>query len=147
MRFTPKNPQDEGPTTSDWPTFYLYQGEGAKWYKSDATLTGQINRHVFLNEPLETNGCAFYPQWPEPAFKSETRIAWNLAADGSRQARWCWQVVAHKKSHGKCKPIGNGKCGVKVLLKLGWNAKTNLWTLVENPDAATKDQIKQINAA
>lgn len=132
---------------SDWPTFFLYQDTGGKWFKSDERLTLELNRHAFMGKPFETNGRAFYPQWAEPDFKSETRVAWRINADGDREARWCWQVVAHKKSHGKCKPLGNGKCAVKVLLKLQWDIKKKLWILADNPDAADKSQIKQINAA
>lgn len=131
---------------SDLPTYYLYQDAGAKWYKSDAALTREINRHVFLGRDFDQHGRAFFPQWPEPEFKSQTRSAWLLAADGERKVRWTWIITEHKKSHGKCTRLDKGQCAVQAPLLLGWDPQRKLWTKVDNPAAATKEQVRKIES-
>ena len=131
-------------TQSDLPNWYVYQDTGGKWFKSDAALTREINRHVFLGRDFDQHGRAFYPQWNEPEFKSDTKAAWYLTADGERRIRWLWKIVEHKKSHGHCIRLDKGQCAIKVPMKLGWNIKTKCWEKITPPDAATKDEVRKI---
>lgn len=129
---------------NDIPDFYIFKGEDGKHYKTDQALTNLINRHVFLGRDFEQNGREFYPQWQEPEFKSITRYAWYLTADGERRVRWYWAIVDHKKSHGRCERLEQGQCAVKIPLRLGWSTKAKLWTIVEPTDRATSEQVRKI---
>lgn len=135
---------DEIKRQNDLPDWYVYQDAGAKWYKTDERLTHEINRHVFLGRDFDQHGRAFYPQWEEPEFKSQTKYAWYLTADGERRVRWQWAIVEHRKGHGHCVRLDKGQCAVRIPLMLRWDAKTKCWTKVEPTNAATKDEVRKI---
>lgn len=117
-----------------WPTFYIYE-EADGWKRTDDALTKEINGHVFLGRDFQTNGRSFYPQWPEPEFKSERRQAWLLDANGEVRARWYFKEVDHTKHHHRCDKIGQGRCRIQVPLKLSYDPQKKFWTKCPDPDA------------
>ena len=116
-------------TCNDIPTSYIYRAKDGKYYRSDKDLTAKINRHVFRSGELDQAGAVFYPQWPEPEFKSETRPAWFLDRDGIRKVRWRWEEIPHVKSHYDCERLSNTTCRAKIPLRLAWDGKTKMWTV------------------
>lgn len=128
-------------TCNDIPTSYIYRAKDGKYYRSDKDLTAKINRHVFRSGDFEQAGAAFYPQWPEPEFKSQTRPAWFLDRDGIRKVRWRWAEIPHQKSHYACERISDTICKVQIPLQLGWDDRTKMWTICE-PRVRTIDNPK-----
>lgn len=129
--------EDNGlPTISDWPTFYIYESSDG-WHRSDARLTHEINRHVFLGDDFDTAGRTFYPQWPEPTNKATTKVAWMLNHDGYRVARWAWLERDHSKHHANCELTTNGKCRSRALIRLSFDTHKKLWTQVANKEITT----------
>lgn len=125
------------------PSFYLYKGADGKWYKTSEELTREINDHVFRRKSFDTQGRAFYPQWSEPEFKSETQPAWYLHTDGECRQRWTITTCTHKRSHHGCTPLGNGECLQQKPLRVGWDPKTKLWTKDTPLNLATSEQMRK----
>lgn len=125
------------------PDFYLYQGDNGKWYRTEPALTKEINEHVFRRKEFDTAGRAFYPQWSEPEFKSQTHSAWYLHADGFCRQRWTITVCHHTKGHVRCTPLGNGDCLQQAPLKLGWDPKHKMWTKDTPSNIATGEQMRR----
>lgn len=121
---------------SVWPTFYLFEDSDG-WHKSNENLTKDINFHIFCGRPFDCAGKTFFPQWPEPEFKSKIMQAWRLDADGDIKARWYWKEVDHKKSHSKCELTSAGKCRIQVPLKMRWDDTKKFWIKLEDPDINT----------
>lgn len=135
MNDRPKDPQ------SDWPTFYIYQDQDG-WHRTDDRLTLDINRCVFLRQPFNTAGRAFYPQWPEPTDKTKTRVAWYLRSTSERAARWAWVDRDHHKWHSSCELTTPGRCRSKILLRLSYDPAKKFWTQVANINENKENQCK-----
>ena len=125
------------------PSFYLYKGEAGKWFRTSKELTAEINKHVFYRQDFDTQGHAFIPQWPEPDFKSQTKPAWYLHGDGQIRMRWTFTIKDHKRSHGGCTPLGDGSCLQQCPLKVGWEPKHKMWTIIEPLNKATPEQMRK----
>ena len=97
------------------PTFYIYEDENG-WHKTDKELTAKLNSPRFY-DPKLLAGRSFYPQWPEPEFKSQTRIAWFIQPD-------CTKVV-------RTETINDGKRGYRKARMLRWDADKKFWVLCE----------------
>lgn len=134
---------DGTPQADPKPSYYLYKGNGGKWYRASKELTEEINRHIYFGRDFKTQGRAFYPQWDEPEFKSESKPAWYLHGDGLVRMRWTVTVRDHHKGHHGCTPIGQGSCLQQCPLRVSWEPKHKLWTIVEPPNKATKEQMRQ----
>lgn len=117
---------------SDIPTAYLYEVEPKKWIKSDKILTAEINAHIFHNHDFNPAGREFYPQWPEPRFKTKTHPAWKLDKTGARVIRTKRIETDHHKSHAACRQLGNGKCEQIIAERLGWDSKAKIWTRIDD---------------
>ena len=100
---------------SDNPTFYVYETKDG-WAKTDAKLTAQLNSPTF-NDTSILAGRSFYPQWPEPEFKSQTRVAWRITPDGIK-------VVRNRLIDGEKRPK-------RVALMLRWDGDKKFWVLNE----------------
>lgn len=98
---------------SDNPTFYIYEDENG-WHRTDAKLTAQLNSPTF-NDTSILAGRTFYPQWPEPEFKSETRVAWRITPDGTK-------VVRNRLIEGEKRPK-------RIALMLRWDGDKKFWVL------------------
>lgn len=122
------------PRQSDYPTFYIYEKPKGEWHRTDERLTREINRHIYLKTPFDTAGIAFYPQWDEPASKSEIRAAWMLRADGTQAARWTWVERDHHKWHASCELTNSGKCRSRVLLWLSYDPAKKFWTKINQQE-------------
>lgn len=117
-----------------WPTYYVYEDRDG-WKKTDERLTKDINQHIFFGRQFDTAGRSFYPQWPEPANKTEKRQAWLIDANGEMRARCYTKEVDHTKHHYGCEQLGQGRCRIAVPLKLSYDIQKKLWTKVADPDA------------
>ncbi len=133
-------------TSSDRPTFYIYEDKGT-WRKTDAKLTQAINAHIFGIAPLDTAGRSFFPQWPEPDYKSDTRPAWRVDTDGIIKVRTYWRIRDHEPAkHGtRCARIDEKHCGFRCAHRLAWNKDKNLWTLVDTINEATPEEAKKLS--
>lgn len=133
-------------TSSDRPIYYIYESEDG-WHKTDANLTQKINSHIFSNANLDTAGRSFYPQWPEPDYKSDTRPAWRIDKDGILKVRTYWRVRDHNPNkHGnRCARIDEKHCGFRCAHRLGWNQDKKMWTLLDTISEATPDEIKKLS--
>lgn len=132
-------------TNSDRPNFYIYESADG-WRKTDAKLTAELNK-LFTSGPASTAGRSFYPQWPEPAYKSETKTAWFIDADGTAKVRTYWRIRDHEpQKHGnRCARIDEKRCAFRCPHKLAWNADKKLWTLIETTNEATKDEAARLS--
>ena len=132
-------------TSSDRPIFYIYETENG-WRKTDATLTQTINAHAFGNGSLDTAGRCFFPQWPEPEYKSATRPAWKIDTDGIIKVRTYWRVRDHEPNkHGnRCARLDDKRCAFRCAHHLAWNQNKKLWTLIETENEATADEAKKL---
>lgn len=129
---------------NDIPDYYLYK-DGDQWMKTSKETTREINDWLFRRTgTFDTAGRAFYPQWNEPDYKTETRVAWRITEDGHRVARWSWVIRDHDKNHRQCQPLGNGTCGIKVLRMTSWDAQKRMWTLLPLENAATPEQMRSL---
>lgn len=129
---------------NDIPNFYIYEHNG-KWMRTSEATTREINDWQFRRKgTFDTAGHSFYPQWTEPDFKTEQKIAWRITKDGDRVARWSWVVHSHDKSHRFCKPLKDGNCAHKVLRKLSWDPKVRLWTLDKLDGQPSPDEVRNI---
>lgn len=127
---------------TDIPIYYLFEDRG-KWTKTDTRLTKEINNHVFRHKGrFNTAGHAFYPQWPEPEFKSKVKAAWMVDKQGFQVARTGFVQRDHDKNHRFCQPCGNGECRIQVIRRLEWNIKARMWTLIplEDEQGANSNQ-------
>lgn len=104
---------------SDNPTFYVYEDENG-WHKTDKALTDKLNSPTF-NDPTILAGRTFYPQWPEPEYKSQTRYAWRITPDG-------YKVVRNREIPGD----GKRHAVVHIPLYLRWDDAKKFWVLVEH---------------
>lgn len=127
------------PSISTQPTAYLYEGPDG-WHRSDERLTQEINRHVYLGQPFETAGRTFYPQWPEPKDKTETKPAWILRPDGTIAVRWYWLERDHTKHHANCELMEQGRCRSRAALRLSYDPIKRLWTQVAPLNKERKDK-------
>ena len=125
------------------PSFYLYKGDDGKWYRTSKELTAKINKHIFYRQDFDTQGHAFIPQWDEPEYKSTTKPAWYLHGDGQPRMRWTLTVKDHKRTHGGCTPLGDGSCLQQCPLKVGWEPKHKMWTIIEPLNKATPEQMRK----
>lgn len=123
-------------TQSIWPSFYLFEDKDG-WHKSNEALTKDINYHIFCGRPFDCAGKTFFPQWPEPELKSQTRQAWRLDADGEIKARWYWKEIDHQRWHHKCELTDKGRCRIQKPLKMRWDGDRKLWIKLEDPDITT----------
>lgn len=112
---------------SDLPIFYLYRGEDGKMHKTSKELTGDLNRISVKKDLIITR--EYYPQWPEPDYKSQTRPAWKITPDGERVVRWYRRRCQHSRTHGNgtCKLINDKECARTCAIYLQWDEKSHLW--------------------
>lgn len=103
---------------SDNPTFYIYEDAGT-WRKTDKALTDKLNSPTF-NDPSILAGHSFYPQWPEPEFKSQTRYAWRITPDGDKVVR-----VREITTDSKKRPTA------RIPLYLRWDADKHFWVVIQ----------------
>lgn len=101
---------------SDNPTFYVYEDKDG-WHKTDKALTDQLNSPTF-NDASILAGRSFYPQWPEPEYKSQTRYAWRITPDGTK-------VVRNREITTE----GKRRATVHIPLYLRWDADKKFWVL------------------
>ena len=120
-------------SSSDRPTFYIYECANG-WRKTDKALTDAINSHIFGTGKLDTAGRSFYPQWPEPDYKSDTRPAWRVNSEGIMVVRTYWRIRDHDK-----------RCGFRCAHRLAWNADKKLWTLVDTINEATAEEARKLS--
>ena len=133
-------------SSSDRPTFYIYESDNG-WRKTDKALTDAINAHIFGTGKLDTAGRSFYPQWPEPDYKSDTRPAWRVNADGIMVVRTYWRIRDHEPAkHGtRCAKLADKRCGFRCAHRLAWNADKKLWTLVDTINEATAEEARKLS--
>lgn len=112
----------------DLPAFYLFKGDDGKMRRTKPDMTEALNRINIRKKPLELTR-DYYPQWPEPNFKSQTRPAWKITADGVRVVRWYKRRCQHNRTHGggTCRMIDDKECARTCAISLQWDAKTSLW--------------------
>lgn len=112
----------------DLPIYYLFKGDDQKWHRTKKEMTDALNRITIRKQPLVIT-TAYYPQWREPDFKSQTRPAWYITADGDRVVRWYRRRCQHNKTHGNgsCKMINDKECARTCAIYLQWDAKSSLW--------------------
>ena len=108
---------------TDNPSFYIYEDAGT-WRKTDKSLTDKLNSPTF-NDPSLLTGHSFYPQWPEPEFKSQTRYAWRITPDGDKVVR-----TREIETGDKRRPVA------RVPLYLRWDAVKRFWVVVETPETS-----------
>ena len=111
----------------DLPIFYLYKGDDGRMHKTGKELTEKLNRiTITKNLVISTE---YYPQWPEPDFKSQTRPAWKITTDGERAVRSYKRRCQHNRSHGNqtCKMINDKECARTCAIYLQWDEKSSLW--------------------
>lgn len=113
----------------DLPTFYLYRGDDGKMHKTDAELTGRLNRISIIKSGKLIITREYFPQWPEPKYKSQTRPAWKITKDGIRVIRCYLRRCQHTRDHGNgtCRMIGEHECARTCAIYLQWDAKSSLW--------------------
>lgn len=114
---------------TDLPSFYIYEHQG-KWLKTDKSLTAKLNSPTF-NDKRILSGHSFYPQWPEPEFKSQTHYAWRITADGDKVVRCVKATRPHKREHGHCEMINASECAYTKALMLRWDTSKKFWVLQE----------------
>lgn len=134
---------DGTPQAEPKPTFYLYKRDDGKWCRTSKELTEEINKHIYFGCDFDTQKHAFFPQWDEPEFKSETKPAWYMHADGLLRMRWTLTVRDHIRTHSRCTPLGDGSCLQHSPLKLGWDPKYKMWTIIEPQNKATPEQMRK----
>jgi hypothetical protein len=134
---------DGTPQADPKPTFYLYKGDDGRWYKTSQLVTEEINKHIYFGKDFDTQKRAFYPQWDEPDLKSTIKPAWYMHADGLLRMRLTITVRDHLRTHSRCTPLGDGSCLQQSPLKLGWEPKHKLWTIIEPPNQATREQMRK----
>ena len=114
---------------TDLPTYYLYESSDG-WHKTDPELTKRLNSPIF-NDAKLLAGRTFYPQWPEPQFKSETKPAWVMNPDAIKVVR-CEKIErTHDKTHARCDKISDRTCTCTVAKMLMWDAKKKMWVLAQ----------------
>lgn len=114
---------------SDIPIFYIYEDKG-KWLRTDKALTAKLNSPTF-NDTKILAGHSFYPQWPEPQFKSETRVAWRITTEGDKVVRFRKATRQHRREHGHCEMVGKSECAYTQPLMLRWDGGKKFWVLQE----------------
>lgn len=97
------------------PTFYVYETKDG-WAKTDKDLTAKLNSPIFHDLALLA-GRSFYPQWPEPEFKSQTRVAWRITPDGVKVVRNT-TIETERRTYRKA-------------LMLRWDVQKKFWVLCE----------------
>lgn len=107
---------------SDLPTFYIYEDKDG-WHKTDVELTKKLNSPTF-NDASILAGRSFYPQWPEPEFKSQTRYAWRITPDGTKVVR---NEIIKTEKRDYCRA-----------LMLRWDCDKKFWVL--NRSETQQDQ-------
>ena len=101
---------------SDNPTFYVYEDKDG-WHKTDKRFTDQLNSPTF-NDASILAGRSFYPQWPEPEFKSQLRYAWRITPDGTK-------VVRNREITTE----GKRRATIHIPLYLRWDDAKKFWVL------------------
>lgn len=113
----------------DLPTYYLYESDNG-WRRTNNEITKMLNRITIKRNIVITH--EYYPQWPEPEFKSQTRPAWKITTDGVRVVRCYSRRVEHKKTHGSlCRKLNGNECACTCAITLQWDDKSKLW--VQSP--------------
>lgn len=120
------------------PDYYLYQDKG-HWFITDEAMTKKITLSAqgFTDDILPKT--QFLPQWAEPTDKTERILAWRVNEFGNQVVRNYWKTIDHdarKHTNTGCKPIGGGKCLVRVACQLEWSPKFERWILSEMADKA-----------
>lgn len=129
---------------NDPPKFYLFE-DGNGWHKTDDTLTRKITMDISLGKVVQTAGRCFYPQWPKPKYKSATRLAWKVNAEGYVVLRWWWKIKEHNKKHQGCKMLNGKQCGVRIPERLRWDEKQDYWVLVSTDGRASEQEAKVLD--
>lgn len=114
---------------SDLPAFYIYE-LNSEWRKTDKALTKKLNAPCIVGADWLA-GRSFYPQWPEPEFKSQTRPAWRITPEGYKVVRNDILSRQHRKEHGNCKMINEKECQYTRAKMLAWDASKKFWVLRE----------------
>lgn len=126
------------------PDYYLYQKDGV-WFKTDDETTNTISAHIFAHKGAELPKMEFIPNWNARGLESEEFVAWRVNKFGEQVVRWYWKVGDHSKKCGKCIPIGDGKCGVKVPAVIEWNKVANSWAIKQMQDKASEAEAKLLD--
>lgn len=116
----------ENKSQSDVPTFYIYKDDTGAFCRTNEELTKKLNYISAANELVITR--EYFPQWPEPAYKSQLRPAWKITTDGSRVMRWYLRRCPHTPKHGnRCRMVNDKECARTCAIYLRWDEKTGLW--------------------
>lgn len=117
---------------SDLPTFYIYKDKDGT-HKTDEELTKQLNSPGWIDTKI-TTGVEFFPQWPAPKYKSQTRPAWKINAEGYKVVRTREIECEHKPSHGHtCRLKGDGAhCYRTTAQMLIYDIRKHFWIIQES---------------
>ena len=129
---------------------YYYRDEDQAFLVSDEA-TKEINRALARGSEVDTGGKTLYPIFSNPTERmlrtGKTKIpAWVIRPDSTPTLRWYWQIQEHKRNHSKCKPIGDGLCGFKMVRYFEWNASTSKWELCPMVNHADSVQEKVLDS-
>lgn len=57
---------------------------------------------------------------------------------GDSGVKWYWMIQPHERSHGRCKPLGDGLCAIKMVRYENWNGTA--WEPEPMANHATPEQ-------
>ena len=59
---------------------------------------------------------------------------------GNVGVKWYWAVQPHHKKHGRCKPLGDGLCAIKMVRYETWDEVSRTWVAEPMENHATPEQ-------
>ena len=121
------------------PDYYLYQKDGV-WFKTDDSLTKNINENIAFNAGHELPAMEFYPNWNVGG--KEKFVAWRVNRFGEQVVRWYWKVADHGKNCGACVKLSDIRCATKTIAMIEWNTSANCWQLCPMEDKASNEEAK-----
>jgi len=69
----------------------------------------------------------------------------RVMTDGDKVV-WYWMIQPHQKNHGRCKPLGDGLCAIKMIRYENWNEDNKSWEPEPMDNHATPEQEQVLDA-
>lgn len=129
---------------------YFYRDKDQAFMVGDATKKA-IDAAIMQGQEVDTGGHTLYPIFEPPtdyeikAGKTKMQ-AWLIRPNQTPTLRWYWQIREHKKTDNRCKPLGGGLCGFKMIRYMDWNASTSKWELLPMVNHADSEQEKVLDS-
>ena len=129
---------------------YYYRDKDQAFLVSE-DMKKSIDSALAQSKEVDTGGRTLYPIFDAPSDyevrAGKTRVAaWCIKPNQTPTLRWYWQIREHKKSDSRCKPLGGGLCGFKMVRYLDWNASASKWELLPMVNHASSEQEKVLDS-